>query len=115
MKKGPSVHPSDETYRQLLLEKRKRVLSGLGTKFDTLARLGRVAEDDQAQISHEEFISLKMNSLDYSQLRLVQEALDRLEGGVMASASPVRRRSPPNGCWQFPGRAIALNVRTPPA
>lgn len=81
MKKGSSIHPSDETYRQLLLEKRTRVLSGLGTKFDTLARLGRVAEDDQAQISHEEFISLKMNNLDYSQLRLVQEALDRLELG----------------------------------
>ena len=66
---------------QLLLKKRERVLSGLGVKFDTLARLGRVAEDDQAQISHEEFISLKMNNLDYSQLRLVEEALDRLESG----------------------------------
>ena len=79
MKKGPPVQQSDETYRELLLAKRARVLSGLGAKFDTLARLGRVAEDDQAQISHDEFISLKMNNLDYSQLRLVQEALDRLE------------------------------------
>jgi DnaK suppressor protein len=64
-----------------LSEKRQRVLSGLGVKFDTLARLGRVAEDDQAQISHDEFISLKMNNLDYSQLRMVDEALERLDAG----------------------------------
>ena len=68
-------------YRAMLIEKRRSVLAGLGTKFDTLARLGRVAEDDQAQISHEEFISLRVNGMDYEQLRLVEEALDRLDSG----------------------------------
>jgi DnaK suppressor protein len=53
----------------------------LGTKFDTLARMGRVAEDDQAQISHDEFVSSRMNGLDYRQLRLVEEALDRMDAG----------------------------------
>ena len=43
--------------------------------------MGRVAEDDQAQISHDEFVSLRMNGLDYRQLRLVEEALDRLDAG----------------------------------
>jgi DnaK suppressor protein len=43
--------------------------------------MGRVAEDDQAQISHDEFVSLRMNGLDYNQLRLVEEALDRLDTG----------------------------------
>ena len=81
MKKGAPVQRSEDVYRHLLVEKRERVLSGLGVKFDTLARLGRVAEDDQAQISHEEFISLKMNNLDYSQLRMVDEALERLAAG----------------------------------
>jgi hypothetical protein len=28
--------------------------------------MGRVAEDDQAQITHDEFISLRMNGLDYT-------------------------------------------------
>jgi DnaK suppressor protein len=51
------------------------------SKFDTLARLGRVAEEDQAQISHEEFISLQRNSMDYRSLRLVNGALDRLRLG----------------------------------
>jgi DnaK suppressor protein len=70
-----------EGHRAQLLEKRASVLSGLGIRFDTMARMGRVAEDDQAQISHDEFVSLRMNGLDYGQLRLVEEALDRLDAG----------------------------------
>ena len=81
MKRSVPVPESGEEYRQILLEKRTEVLSGLGIKFDTLARMGRVAEEDQAQISHDEFVSLRLNSLDYAQLRLVDEALDRLNSG----------------------------------
>src|SRR6266496_1984552 len=68
-------------YQQMLLEKRERVMAGLGIKFDTMARMGRVAEEDQAQMSHDEFVSLHLNSLDYVQLRLIEEALDRIESG----------------------------------
>jgi DnaK suppressor protein len=77
----PPAPISNEVYRLRLQQKREEVLSGLGVKFDTLARMGRVAEDDQAQISHEEFVSLHLNRLDYGQLRLVDEALDRLSSG----------------------------------
>ncbi|HZT32572.1 MAG TPA: TraR/DksA C4-type zinc finger protein [Bryobacteraceae bacterium] len=70
-----------EVYRGMLLARRQQVLGGLGAKFDTLARMGRVAEEDQAQISHDEFVSLRLNSLDYSQLRLIDEALDRIRLG----------------------------------
>jgi DnaK suppressor protein len=72
---------ANSDYRAMLVEKRRSVLAALGVKFDTLARMGRVAEDDQAQISHDEFISLRMNGMDYAQLRMVEEALDRLESG----------------------------------
>ncbi len=68
-------------YRKVLLEKRQQVMAGLGIKFDTLAKMGRVAEEDQAQLSHDEFISLRLNSLDYVQLRMIEEALDRIEAG----------------------------------
>src|SRR6266436_8394744 len=68
-------------YRKMLLEKRENVMAGLGIKFDTLAKMGRVAEEDQAQLSHDEFISLRLNSLDYVQLKLIEEALDRIEAG----------------------------------
>jgi DnaK suppressor protein len=68
-------------YREMLLTKRHDVLAGLGIKFDTLARMGRVAEEDQAQITHDEFVSLRLNRLDYLQLRMIEAALDRLNSG----------------------------------
>ena len=43
--------------------------------------MGRVAEEDQVAVSHEEFITLQRNSLDYRQLLQIEEALERLERG----------------------------------
>jgi DnaK suppressor protein len=69
-------------YRQALLDKRQQVKALLaGVKFDAIARLGRMAEDEQAQISHDEFVSVRLSSLEYEQLQLVNEALDRLDSG----------------------------------
>lgn len=79
--KRVAVLEINETHRERLLAKREQVMYGLGIKFDTLARMGRVAEEDQAQLSHDEFVSLHLNSLDYGQLRLIEEALDRLDSG----------------------------------
>jgi DnaK suppressor protein len=81
MRKTAIAGESQRAYRQRLVEKRRDVLSGLGVRFDTQARLGRVAEDDQAQITHDEFVSLHLNSLEHAELRLVEEALDRLDAG----------------------------------
>jgi DnaK suppressor protein len=81
MRKIEKTECGSDGHRATLLEKRASVLSGLGNRFDTQAHMGRVAEDDQAQISHDEFVSLRMNGLDYVQLRLVEEALDRMETG----------------------------------
>lgn len=81
MRKILNVESGRDSHRAGLLEKRASVLAGLGTKYDTLARMGRVADDDQAQVSHDEFVSSRMNGLDYYQLRLVEEALDRLDAG----------------------------------
>ena len=81
MKRSAQVRGSNATYREMLLQKREEVMSGLGIKFDTLARMGRMAEDDQAQFLNEESVSLHLNILDYAQLRLIEEALDRLDSG----------------------------------
>jgi len=93
MKKTASAESPKATYRRMLLEKRQQVISGLGSKFDTLAKMGRLAEEDQAQVVHDEFVSLHLNSLDYGQLRLVDEALDRMESGdygiCMACEEPI--------------------------
>ena len=79
--KTTSENTGPEAYRSMLLERRQKVLAGLGVKFDTIARMGRIAEEDQAQISHDEFVSLHLNGLDYVQLRLIEEALDRIGSG----------------------------------
>ena len=81
MKRSVLVRASNRAYREMLLEKREEVLPGLGAKFDTLAQMGRVAEDDQAQFLNDESVSLHLNVLDYAQLRLIEEALDRLDSG----------------------------------
>lgn len=68
-------------YRQMLLDKKESVLDALGVKAVHLTKTDRIGEEDQAQHSHEEFISLRLNGLDYLLLRQVHEALDRLQTG----------------------------------
>ena len=103
MKRSVLVRDSNATYREMLQEKRAEVLSGLGTKFDTLARMGRVAEDDQAQFLNEESVSLHLNTLDYAQLRLIDEALDRLDSGDYGICLSCEEPIPPKRlhavCW----------------
>ena len=96
MKKTLPTKAGLEKYKQLLLSRRKELLTGRGVKFDTLAGMGRVAEDDQAQISHDEFVSLRLNSLDYAQLRLIEEALDRLQSGDYGVCLSCEQPIPPN-------------------
>jgi DnaK suppressor protein len=93
---------STETYRQRLIEKRDQVVSGLGVKFDTIAKMGRIAEEDQAQLSHDEFVSLRLNSLDYGQLRLVEEALDRVQSGDFGVCLACEQPIPPKRLQALP-------------
>jgi DnaK suppressor protein len=103
MKRSVLVRDSNATYREMLLEKRTEVLSGLGIKFDTLARMGRMAEDDQAQFLNDESVSLHLNILDYAQLRLIEEALDRLDSGDYGICLSCDEPIPPKRlhavCW----------------
>jgi DnaK suppressor protein len=89
-------------YRKILIEKRKSVLAGLGIKFDTLAKMGRVAEEDQAQLFQDEFVSLRLNSLDYVQLRLVEEALDRIHTGDYGVCLSCEKTIPPKRLQALP-------------
>jgi DnaK suppressor protein len=103
MKRSVLVRGSNRAYREMLLEKRAKVLSGLGIKFDTLARMGRVAEEDQAQFLSDESVSLHLNILDYEQLRLIEEALDRLASGDYGICLSCEEPIPPKRlhavCW----------------
>ncbi len=68
-------------YRNLLLAKRQEIAASLGVRFDTVALAGRIAEEDQAMLSHDEFVSVSVNRLVYEQLRYVNAALVRLDAG----------------------------------
>lgn len=66
---------------EALREERRIVMGNLGLKYDALAQCGPVGEEDRAQISHDEFISIRINSLDSSKLRLINDALQRITDG----------------------------------
>jgi len=68
-----------ERHKKALLEKRALLLAAL--RLDRGQTSERVAEEDQGTIAHEEFVSMRMNHLDNAQLRLINEALDRVESG----------------------------------
>jgi DnaK suppressor protein len=99
---GARVSNLIESYRQMLLDKKEQVVSGLGVKFDTVAKMGRVAEEDQAQLSHDEFVSLRLNSLDYGQLRMVEEALDRVASGDFGFCLACEQPIPPKRLQALP-------------
>jgi DnaK suppressor protein len=73
--------PQAGAYRRILLERRESVLTALGTKAGALVRGERISEEDQAQHSLAEAISLRLNGFEYLQLRQIQQALDRLALG----------------------------------
>ncbi|HWQ54719.1 MAG TPA: TraR/DksA C4-type zinc finger protein [Bryobacteraceae bacterium] len=91
-----------ESYHRMLLEKRAGLLAGFGPRFDPSARMEHLAEDDQAQMSHDEFVSLRLNSLDYLQLRLIDEALDRLAAGDYGVCLGCDTRIPPKRLMALP-------------
>lgn len=68
-------------FRSRLAEKRGDVLSALGEKVASFSHGNRVGDEDLAQASHEEFVSLRLNGIDYQMLKLVEAALGRLDRG----------------------------------
>jgi RNA polymerase-binding protein DksA len=65
----------------MLLDMKDSALAGLGAKAQILTKTERICEEDQAQYSLEEAVSLRLNGIEYSQLQQIQEALDRLQIG----------------------------------
>jgi DnaK suppressor protein len=76
------IDPRFEPFRVLLEAKRAELAGSLGdTRFGAQGQNGRVAEEDQAAVSHEEFISSKRNNLEFRMLRMVNAALARIARG----------------------------------
>jgi DnaK suppressor protein len=77
-------------YLEKLLDKRKEALAGLGLPTS------------QAQISYEELVLSHPNSPDRAKLQLVEEALDRLQGGYYGSCLACERPIPPKRLQALP-------------
>jgi DnaK suppressor protein len=65
----------------MLLSEKASVLAGLGAKVNALSKSERTCEEDQAQYSLDEAVSLRLNGLEYTQLLQIQAALHRLQLG----------------------------------
>ena len=83
-------------YRAILESRKAGLAAGMGARVEPVAKRGRVSEDDLAQSSLDEFVSLRLNGMEYGQLRLVQEALDRIAAGdygiCMSCEDPIAQK-----------------------
>ena len=102
-KKSPAQHDEKTNgYRQILLQKRASALAGLGAQTKYLAHAERICEEDQAQNSLDEAVSLRLNGYDYMQLRQIQEALDRLQLGDYGICLSCEEAIPPKRLQALP-------------
>jgi DnaK suppressor protein len=104
------VSPSG-AFHQILLEKKASALAGLGAKAHQLANLERIGEEDQAQWSLEEAVSLRLNGLEYLQLRQIQEALDRLQMGEYGVCLFCDQAIPPKRLHALPWAKYCVNCQ----
>jgi len=72
---------SKPDFRKALSSQRAELLASLGLRYDALSSHGRVSEEDQASLTHEEFISMARNRIEHEKLKQLNAALERLEDG----------------------------------
>lgn len=70
-----------QNFREALASHRAELLSSLGVRYDGLSSQGRVSEEDQANVTHEEFISMARNRIEHEKLKQLNLALQRLQDG----------------------------------
>ena len=68
-------------YGELLQGARHDALRELGLQHGNVVTADRVADDDLATVNHDQFINGRLNKLDYDRLRLINEAIDRVNAG----------------------------------
>ncbi len=91
-----------DAYQQLLLNEKANVLASLGFRPAATAAEGRLGEEDQAQVSNDEFVSMRLNNLEYQKLRLLNSALDRLREGEYGVCTRCNKPIPPRRLQVLP-------------
>jgi DnaK suppressor protein len=79
MKQGNARAKKPKNYQTLLLAKKLELSSNLRANLGTLTGPGGAALDDLAPVLYDQFIALRINNLDYLQLKLIEEALARID------------------------------------
>ena len=96
MKKANGPANGQENYRQLLLAKKKDLISSLRAQIDSLAGPGGESSEDLAPVFYDQFVALQVNQLDFDQLNLVGAALERIDredyGACMTCGDPISDR-----------------------
>lgn len=80
-----ATKPMLHNYRTMLLNKKAELVSQLRIKVETAANRIGGGDEDQARAEYDTFVSLRIGSLAYRQLRMVNAALERLETGDYGS------------------------------
>jgi DnaK suppressor protein len=70
-----------ELHREMLLAKRRQLLRECSAERSVLEEWGRVADDDQPSMLHDQFVTLQQQGLAYQTLKLVDAALERMASG----------------------------------
>ncbi len=79
MKKVHARAKPPSNYRELLLAKKAELSSSLRAKLETLTGPSGAALEDLAPVFTDQFIALRINSLDYLQLQMIEAALARID------------------------------------
>lgn len=68
-------------FRSALKAERNRLAGGRQIDSEMLALPGSVAVDDQAPLMHDQFVALRHHRMERRKLKLIDAALERLDGG----------------------------------
>jgi RNA polymerase-binding transcription factor len=79
MKQRNAQAKRPKNYRKLLLAKKAELSSSLRTNLDTLTGPSGAALEDLAPVVHDQSITLRINRLDFLQLKLIEAALERID------------------------------------
>ena len=79
MKTAKALVRRPNEYRKVLLARKTGLSSSLRTKLETLSATGGAALEDMAPVFSDQFTALRINRLDYLQLKLVEAALARID------------------------------------
>ena len=79
-RKGHQINRSADIYERLLAE-RSQIISGREGGLELLATSENLGLDDQAALLHEQFVALQQRGMNQQKLKLIDDALARLERG----------------------------------